>query len=97
MADDRDYAGMYEIEPGVFAMRVHIYEDDAQMQAMKAKMAALEEGQGEMKALAEKQTTYLANIQTLLVSLLTQARNGVKTKETLSIDIVGLPPLASIG
>lgn len=42
MADDRDYAGMYEIEPGVFVMRVHVYEDDARFKTLEARLASIE-------------------------------------------------------
>lgn len=41
MEDSRDYAGMYEIEPGVFVQRVHVYENDARFAALEAKLDAI--------------------------------------------------------
>lgn len=41
MSDDRDYSGMYEIEPGVWVKRVHIYENDPMWLAMRAEQAEI--------------------------------------------------------
>ena len=41
MSDDRDYSGMYEIEPGIWVKRVHIYENDAQMNEMKSSLVEI--------------------------------------------------------
>ena len=44
--DDRDYSGMYEIEPDVWVKRVHIYENDPMWLAMRQE-------QSEIKALLQ--------------------------------------------
>ena len=39
----------------------------------------------------------LANVEALLVAILNQLRNGVKTKESLAnIDLVGIPALITV-
>ena len=90
MADDRDYAGMYEIEPGVFAKRVHVYENDPMWLAMR-------QDQQEMLDLLTVISIRLGNIQSLALAQLQQLQAGVPTKSVVTnIVNVPLPSLQAI-
>lgn len=94
--DHRDNNGMIELPDGTWVLYVRDVDSEARMRSMEAKLQSILEGNN---ATDLKLVARMSNVEALLLAILNQLRNGVKTQGLslgVSVPIVSIPGLLTV-